>query len=216
MKHINQVQIPRALIVISAAFALCGCGGGAKTPQTYSLSGTVGGLTKSGLVLSVNGMAVTLTSGATSVTFAKGLASGSEYTVSVQTQPTGLNCSVARGAGTIATVNVTNIAVTCVAASYTIGGSISGLTASGLVLLDNEGDATQHSRRRHAILDADEAGGRGEVQYQRGYPALWDHLVLQRRQCQRHGQCQRDNGSRELRDGQPDCQVDHEYVRRYR
>jgi hypothetical protein len=145
MEHINQVRIPCALIVISAALGLSGCGGGgggSTTPQTYSLSSTISGLTGSGLVLSVNGTAVTVTSGATSVALAKGLASGSAYTVSVQTQPTGLSCAVAGGTGTIASANITSVAVTCAAGSYTIGGSISGLTATGLLLLDNEGDAT--------------------------------------------------------------------------
>ncbi len=37
---------------------------------------------------------------------------------------------------------VTNVAVTCSANTYTVGGTISGLGASGLVLLDNGGDAT--------------------------------------------------------------------------
>ena len=66
----------------------------------------------------------------------------SAYAVTVQTQPTGLTCSVSNGTGTMGSAAVTNIAVTCSANTYTVGGTISGLTASGLVLLDNGGDAT--------------------------------------------------------------------------
>jgi hypothetical protein len=62
------------------------------------------------------------------------------YKVTVQTQPTGPNqlCSVAKGSG-VATGNVTGIAVTC-ANSYTVGGSVTGLIGTGLVIQDNGGD----------------------------------------------------------------------------
>ncbi|HEX4648714.1 MAG TPA: choice-of-anchor tandem repeat GloVer-containing protein, partial [Steroidobacteraceae bacterium] len=76
---------------------------------------------------------VTISSGATSFTF-PALASGTSYRVTIQTQPSGLNCSVANGTGTISSSNVANVSVTCSATAYTVGGTISGLTASGLVL----------------------------------------------------------------------------------
>jgi hypothetical protein len=41
---------------------------------------------------------------------------------------------VTNGTGTMPAANVTNVAVTCSGAAFTVGGSISGLTASGLVL----------------------------------------------------------------------------------
>jgi uncharacterized repeat protein (TIGR03803 family) len=80
--------------------------------------------------------------GATSFTMPTAVAYTSTYAVTVQTQPTGLICSVSNGTGTIGSAAVTNIAVTCSANTYTVGGTISGLTASGLVLLDNGRDAT--------------------------------------------------------------------------
>ena len=49
---------------------------------------------------------------------------------------------MSNGTGTMGSAAVTDIAVTCSANTYTVGGTISGLTASGLVLLDNGGDAT--------------------------------------------------------------------------
>jgi Galactose oxidase, central domain/Kelch motif len=62
------------------------------------------------------------------------------YNVTVLTQPTSPTqlCTVASGSGTAA-ANVTGIAVTCVA-SFTIGGNVTGLVGTGLVLQDNKGD----------------------------------------------------------------------------
>ena len=62
------------------------------------------------------------------------------YAVTVETQPTGPNelCTVTKGSG-VATGNVTGIAVAC-ANSFTVGGSVTGLIGTGLVLQDNSGD----------------------------------------------------------------------------
>jgi Galactose oxidase, central domain/Kelch motif len=62
------------------------------------------------------------------------------YAVTVETQPTGPNelCSVTKGSG-VATANVTGIAVSC-GDSFTVGGSVTGLIGTGLVLQDNSGD----------------------------------------------------------------------------
>jgi uncharacterized repeat protein (TIGR03803 family) len=110
--------------------------------RSYTLGGTIGGLISSGLVL-VNGSdTLAVDPGASSFTMPTAVAYTSAYAVTVQTQPTGLTCSVSNGTGTMSSAAVINIAVTCSANTYTVGGTISGLTASGLVLLDNGGDAT--------------------------------------------------------------------------
>jgi hypothetical protein len=100
----------------------------------YTLSGKINGLTANGLVLANNGATVSPGANATSFTFGPVLTVGSSYAVSVQTQPAGLTCSVANGSGTAGAANVTDVAVTCSSLSYNLGGTISGLTASGLVL----------------------------------------------------------------------------------
>jgi uncharacterized repeat protein (TIGR03803 family) len=110
--------------------------------QSYTVGGTISGPTSSGLVL-VNGSdTLAVKPGASSFTMPTAVAYTSTYAVTVQTQPTGLTCSVSNGAGTMGSAAVTNVAVTCSANTYTVGGAISGLTASGLVLLDNGGDTT--------------------------------------------------------------------------
>jgi PPE-repeat protein len=56
--------------------------------------------------------------------------------VRVKTQPAGLTCTVSGGTGTMPASAVTQVGVTCSSTSYTLGGAISGLTTSGLVLTD--------------------------------------------------------------------------------
>ncbi|HUA23411.1 MAG TPA: NHL repeat-containing protein, partial [Steroidobacteraceae bacterium] len=78
--------------------------------------------------------------GATTFTFSTAVASGGAYAVTVATQPSGELCTVSAGSGT-ATANVTSVAISCGAApTYTIGGSVTGLTEDGLTLDDNGGD----------------------------------------------------------------------------
>jgi uncharacterized repeat protein (TIGR03803 family) len=110
--------------------------------RSYTVGGTISGLISSGLVLINGSDTLAVSSGASSFTMPTAVAYTGAYAVTVQTQPTGLTCSVSNSAGTMASAAVTDIALTCSANTYAVGGSISGLTASGLVLLDNGGDAT--------------------------------------------------------------------------
>jgi RNase P/RNase MRP subunit p29 len=108
----------------------------------YTLSGTITGLDVGGLVLANNGATITLSANASDFTFGPVLTVGSAYAVTVQTQPPGLTCSVANGTGIAGAANVTNVVVTCSSLSYTLGGTISGLTAAGLVLANGSDTLT--------------------------------------------------------------------------
>jgi hypothetical protein len=78
---------------------------------TYSIGVTISGLIKSGLVLQNNSADdLTISSGATSFTFATKVTGA--YSVTVQTQPIGLSCIISNGTGT-ATANVTDISISC-------------------------------------------------------------------------------------------------------
>jgi hypothetical protein len=121
------------MVIAASALALTACG---DSTASYSLSGAISGLSAGGLVLVNNGVTVTPSSGATSFVAATVFQTGQTYAVTVQTQPTGLVCSVANGAGTFTNADVSNITVTCVP-TYTLGGTISGLAEDGLVLADN-------------------------------------------------------------------------------
>ncbi len=81
--------------------------------QTYSIGGSISGLTANGLVLQNNGSSnTTINSGATSFTIGS-VAQGSAYNVTIFTQPSGLTCTVSNGSGT-ALGNITNITITCI------------------------------------------------------------------------------------------------------
>jgi hypothetical protein len=112
------------------------------TTNTFAVGGTVTGLSGTGLVLQDN-LGDDLPVGASGAfTFATKVASGATYTVSVKTQPSGptQTCQVSGGSGTVGAADVTSVAVNCATDTYTIGGTISGLVGTGLVLENNAGD----------------------------------------------------------------------------
>ncbi|WP_395681781.1 reprolysin-like metallopeptidase [Dokdonella sp.] len=109
----------------------------------YTVGGNVNGLVGSGLVLSLNAGAQTLAVPASGAfTFPTALPNGSTYAVTVGTQPSGQSCAVANGSGQLSGANVTNVAVTCSSTNFTVGGNVSGLSGSGLVLSLNAGAQT--------------------------------------------------------------------------
>ena len=82
---------------------------------TYSIGGTVSGLSGSGLVLSLNGTSSLPVAANGAFTFTQELGEGESYAVTVAVQPAdpAQTCTVANGTGTVGTVDVTNVAVTC-------------------------------------------------------------------------------------------------------
>jgi 6-phosphogluconolactonase (cycloisomerase 2 family) len=131
-----------AAICAGALFvAACSSGSGnGGPPQTYSIGGTVTGLTGSGLVLQNNGGNDLSVAASGPFSFSTQLAGAAAYSVTVLTQPANpaQTCTVTSGgSGTVTTSNVTTIAVSCVTNSYTVGGTVSGLNGTGLVLQNN-------------------------------------------------------------------------------
>ncbi len=110
--------------------------------QTFALGGTVNGLAGSGLVLQNNGVDnLPIPANGSFVFSAKHLI-GAPYAVTVSSQPTNpaQTCTVVNGNGTLASVDVTDVAVTCSANTFSVGGTVSGLLGSGLVLQNNGND----------------------------------------------------------------------------
>src|ERR1700722_5061615 len=104
------------------------------------VSGLLGGKT---VVLQDNGGNATAVSANGPFTFSTALANQSPYAVTIVTQPAGQTCSVTNGAGAVPAANVTNVAIACTAVKYTIGGTVSGLSAGeSVVLEDNGGNST--------------------------------------------------------------------------
>ena len=110
--------------------------------RSVHVGGTVSGLAGSGLVLQNNGGDDLAISADGAFTFATALDDGSAYGVTVFTQPgaPSQTCAVSNGSGTLAGADVTDVAVTCVTDQFNVGGTVSGLLGSGLVLQNNGGD----------------------------------------------------------------------------
>ena len=106
--------------------------------NSYTVGGSITGLTSAVVLQDNNGDDLTLAANGV-FTFATSVQNNYTYNVTVLTQPTGQTCSVSTGAGTVSGGNVANVAVVCSTNSYTVGGTISGLTGT-VVLRDNSGD----------------------------------------------------------------------------
>jgi hypothetical protein len=109
--------------------------------STYTVGGTITGLTGTVTLLN-NGTNSTPISTDGPFTFSTPIAEGSTYTVTVGTQPVDQTCSVANGSGTINGTNVVNVTVTCSTNTYTVGGTVTGLTPETVTLLNNGTNAT--------------------------------------------------------------------------
>jgi hypothetical protein len=168
-----KIRAAASFILISLTLAACG-GGSSGTPadtptptptaQTYTIGGSVSGLTGTGLVLQDSGGDnLSIASGASVFTFATPVATSAAYAVTVLTQPANQTCTVANGSGTVAAANVTNIAITC-SSAYTIGGTVSGMVLSGNLVLTrrHEFHVPNRARQRFVLCryGIDSANGR--------------------------------------------------------
>jgi subtilisin-like proprotein convertase family protein/subtilisin family serine protease len=108
----------------------------------FTVGGNISGLAGTGLVLQNNGGDDLPITADGSFTFVTALDDLSDYLVTVLTDPSGPSqtCTVSNEAGTVEGVNVTNVQVSCMTNQFTIGGSVTGLVGSGLVLQNNGGD----------------------------------------------------------------------------
>jgi hypothetical protein len=110
-------------------------------PTTYSVGGNVSGLTGS-VTLQNNGGDDIIKTTNDGFTF-PAQAEGSDYAVTVSSQPAGQNCAVTNGSGTNISANITNVIVTCVTdvvPTYTVGGTVSGLIGSVTLNEDTSGE----------------------------------------------------------------------------
>ncbi|MFZ5699227.1 MAG: S8 family serine peptidase, partial [Pseudomonadota bacterium] len=110
--------------------------------NTFTIGGTVSGLAGTGLVLRNNGRNALRINGNGAFTFSAAIATNTSYTVTVFTQPTNpsQNCTLTNASGRVDNANVSNVSVNCTTNSFSIGGTVSGLTGTGLVLRNNGTD----------------------------------------------------------------------------
>ncbi|HEX7602244.1 MAG TPA: hypothetical protein VF316_11590, partial [Polyangiaceae bacterium] len=108
-----------------------------------TVGGNITGLVGSVVLRNNGGNDLTLSANG-SFAFSLPIASGTPYAVTVFTQPSyaprAQTCTVTNGSGTMPSANVTNVTVTCVTNTYTVGGTVSGLSSGTLVLQNNGAD----------------------------------------------------------------------------
>jgi hypothetical protein len=104
--------------------------------NSFSVGGSISGVAGSGLTLQLNAGQDLVQSADGTFVFPASIVDGSAYAVTVATQPSSPNqtCTVNNGSGQIAGGNITNVQITCTTLTYFIGGGVSGLQGSGLVL----------------------------------------------------------------------------------
>jgi hypothetical protein len=109
----------------------------------FTVGGTITGLVGSGLTLQNNAGDDLIVNANGTFAFPTTIASGKPYAVTVKTQPgtPSQTCAITAGTGTVAAANVTNVAIVCTTNKYTVGGTVSGLTGTGLTLQVNGGDS---------------------------------------------------------------------------
>ncbi|MES2933013.1 MAG: hypothetical protein V4805_05940 [Pseudomonadota bacterium] len=122
----------RLLMSATIAIGLSACGGSSNV-SNITLGGSVTGLTTDGLVLINAGSTVSPTITQPRFTFPWRVSVDAAYFISVQTQPPGQTCTIAKGSGIAGGADITDVLVTCVA-NRSLGGSITGLSGTGLVL----------------------------------------------------------------------------------
>jgi hypothetical protein len=126
----NKSDASKLFAVAALSLAVAACSG----YTAVDLGGTVTGLTTDGLVLANGGSTVSIPANATSYKFPSQINDSGPYAVTIQTQPARLTCSLSNASGNTSGIAVTNVNVTCVPNTFTLGGTVAGLTGSGLTL----------------------------------------------------------------------------------
>jgi hypothetical protein len=135
------VKTIRAAGAVCAVLALAACGGKA----SFTLSGVFVdgagnevGVQNSGLVLQNGGDTVTVPAGASRFSFPNSISYGTEYNVTVKTQPAHMSCGPvgSTNIGSAGHTTTINVLMRCAQNTYSLSGTVSGLTADGLTVIN--------------------------------------------------------------------------------
>jgi hypothetical protein len=131
-----------AILCIAAALAACSYNAIIYTPEPVAIGGTITGLDGSGLVLTNNGGDDLAVSGSGAFTFATPLERGTSYALAVKSNPSNPTqlCSLTNGSGIAGNEDVLDVQVSCQTSTFRVGGTVTGLAGSGLVLQNNGGN----------------------------------------------------------------------------
>lgn len=119
-----------AALLCAAGLAACGGGGNGSMPLVVQ----VVGLDRTGLVLLNNGGDELVVTGAGTATFKTLMEPDAAFNVSIKTQPTGADCTLANNTGKINYYSYNQTVATCIPRPYDLGGNVVNLKSDGLVL----------------------------------------------------------------------------------
>jgi hypothetical protein len=141
MTFFKKILPPAALLAMTVVLVACGGKAG------FTINGSVSGLQYPGLVLTTNGMNLSVPANATTFSFPNSISYGEVYNVTASSQPAHQNCVATDQRGLEATDSAghttgINIIVSCVTNTYSIGGAVAGLTTGGLVLTNGTAGGT--------------------------------------------------------------------------
>ena len=160
------------------------------TNASHTVGGNVSGLgTGLSVVLRNNGADNLTVNANGAFTFATPVVGGLPYAVTVLTQPTGQTCAVTQGSGTMAAANVTNVAVTCTNNPFSVGGTISGLSGTLVMVPFSFGDPQTFTTNGAFTFNEQTAGGNPynvTIQTQPRRPDLRGRQWVGHRKCERH------------------------------
>jgi len=124
----------RSGAVLACALTLASCGGGG---GSLYISGSVVGLTQTGLVLTNNGGPdLVVPAGSTTFVFNELVGNDSDYKVLVKSSPPSAVCTPFSNTGRTSTYSINTVVIQCITNTYDLGGTVTGLKADGLVLIN--------------------------------------------------------------------------------
>lgn len=122
-------------LALACALGLSACGGSDKGELQIGMQ--LSGVTKAGLQISNKGGAAVSVPPGIAFVFPDLVPVDSDYDITVVAQPPNTDphsCTVLNGKGNTGAASPPFIAITCVVTTYALGGTVSGLTGTGLVV----------------------------------------------------------------------------------
>lgn len=129
----------RAGLALMCAATLAACGGSGSGNMT--LGGAVVGLTKPDLAVTNGGVTLPIPANTSTFYFTELIAADQPFDIEISHQPTGAKCTIANNKNKANVYTVSQTVITCVTDSYTLGGTVSGLSGTGLIVANGSNNA---------------------------------------------------------------------------
>ncbi|MES2316413.1 MAG: hypothetical protein V4631_02875 [Pseudomonadota bacterium] len=124
----------RTSLALACAFGLVACGGG---NQNLVLYVALEGVTETGLTITNNdGAPLPVPPAVSLLNFPDRVSEDTNFNIKIATQPSNAVCTVANGQGKTGAISPNNIKITCIAIPHNVSATVTGLTATGLVVVN--------------------------------------------------------------------------------